>query len=322
MEEPTDRTVDDHIYRLRKKVHLWQHLIKLETIRGHGYRLRIGEEQPFTSAPIDAPEFDQQIQQLFQTYHRFGMGAAMETLLSNQKTLGIQVPAFYSTYLHFVRGDFKWLIETEEIPYNEKLFFLIHIYSYLHVDIEVSIRLVNQVLASNQLSPRWHRELSINCINLYLEAGLLKEARERLDQSWIVVNEANLPVFELLLLQKEALYFLLCNELESAEQKLLICEQKIKQLPSLLQRGTILILRGWLTLHQGNTQGARMLISEGIALFQQSRFVPHLIYAVHLILHFIKEPTIQQTYLKLWKDLAKQYDFPSIEKKLAQLFPL
>ncbi|MGC5325879.1 winged helix-turn-helix domain-containing protein [Brevibacillus sp. SYSU BS000544] len=321
-EEPTDRTVDDHIYRLRKKLHAWQHLFKLETVRGQGYRLRIIERPSLRVSPIEAPEFDRQIQQLFETYHRFGMGAAMETLYANQKTLGIQIPRFYSSYLHFVRGDFHWLIDTAEISYSEKLFFLVHIFASIHEDVQTSIRLFHQTLASNLLEHRWQRELSINCINLYLEAGLLSEARERLDQSWVVVNEANLPVFELLLLQKEVIYFLLKSDLESAEKMLITCEQKVSQLPYHLQKASVLILRGWLALLQNHTQDAKKLIAQGVALYQQSRFVPHLIFGVRLILRYIHEPTIQRTYLALWKDLARQHDFPAIEKKLSQVLSL
>jgi DNA-binding response OmpR family regulator len=38
METPVDRTVDDHIYRLRKKLSAACFPVTLETVRGRGYR--------------------------------------------------------------------------------------------------------------------------------------------------------------------------------------------------------------------------------------------------------------------------------------------
>lgn len=49
-EMPTDRTVDDHVYRLRKKLHGWRHLLTIETVRGMGYRLHLERAERAKSA--------------------------------------------------------------------------------------------------------------------------------------------------------------------------------------------------------------------------------------------------------------------------------
>ncbi|MCD8510873.1 MAG: winged helix-turn-helix domain-containing protein [Bacillus sp. (in: Bacteria)] len=41
---PSDRTVDDHIYRLRKKLAKWKDSISIDTIKGYGYQLTINDE--------------------------------------------------------------------------------------------------------------------------------------------------------------------------------------------------------------------------------------------------------------------------------------
>ncbi|MBG9775769.1 winged helix-turn-helix domain-containing protein [Brevibacillus laterosporus] len=43
-EAPIDRTVDDHIYRLRKKLGKYIHLYEIETIRGRGYRFYVKDK--------------------------------------------------------------------------------------------------------------------------------------------------------------------------------------------------------------------------------------------------------------------------------------
>ncbi|MCK9907244.1 helix-turn-helix domain-containing protein, partial [Frankia sp. Cpl3] len=83
LEEPTDRTVDDHIYRLRKKLIGWSHLFTLESIRGYGYKL-VEKGSPAAKTPLALPEVVQNVQRLIETYHGLGMGDAMQTLSSNR----------------------------------------------------------------------------------------------------------------------------------------------------------------------------------------------------------------------------------------------
>lgn len=44
LEYPVERTVDDHIYRLRKKLKRWDE-VSLDTVRGYGYRLALRENR-------------------------------------------------------------------------------------------------------------------------------------------------------------------------------------------------------------------------------------------------------------------------------------
>ncbi|MBJ8191775.1 winged helix-turn-helix transcriptional regulator, partial [Bacillus cereus] len=45
LEYPVERTVDDHIYRLRKKLKSWD-VLRIHTVRGYGYSLTLTDVQP------------------------------------------------------------------------------------------------------------------------------------------------------------------------------------------------------------------------------------------------------------------------------------
>jgi hypothetical protein len=44
LETPVDRTVDDHVYRLRRKLARWAPAVQIDTVRGLGYRLKLAKE--------------------------------------------------------------------------------------------------------------------------------------------------------------------------------------------------------------------------------------------------------------------------------------
>src|SRR5690625_87151 len=54
LEEPTERTVDDHIYRLRKKLFPFRDTLSIKTVKGLGYSLKI--EKQANESSIAVPE--------------------------------------------------------------------------------------------------------------------------------------------------------------------------------------------------------------------------------------------------------------------------
>ncbi|MGG1662465.1 winged helix-turn-helix domain-containing protein [Brevibacillus sp. NRS-1366] len=123
LEDPTDRTIDDHIYRLRKKLAKWSHLLTIDTVRKVGYRLTWKVHQPPKPSTLNR-DFSESIHKMLSTYHGMGMGAAMQTLSKHQEVLGFQMDPFYAIYLRFISGDFAWFIEDKTAPMPEKLFYL------------------------------------------------------------------------------------------------------------------------------------------------------------------------------------------------------
>ena len=69
LENPTDRTVDNHIYRLRKSLYPFRESLSIKTVKGLGYYLRLEEKDNELSIPIPE-EISQQANQLFDTYYK------------------------------------------------------------------------------------------------------------------------------------------------------------------------------------------------------------------------------------------------------------
>ncbi|MDO7907341.1 winged helix-turn-helix domain-containing protein [Paenibacillus sp. JX-17] len=107
LEYPVDRTVDDHIYRLRKKLGSWPG-IAINTVRGYGYILTVSvsrEEIKWANPSTQDKQMEQAIAEMLSRYHLFGQGHSMQALLAQQEVLGVRVDNFYRIYIRFIRGD-------------------------------------------------------------------------------------------------------------------------------------------------------------------------------------------------------------------------
>ncbi|KGT72850.1 hypothetical protein MA20_47910, partial [Bradyrhizobium japonicum] len=264
LEEPTDRTVDDHIYRLRKKLIGWSHLFTLESIRGYGYKL-VEKGSPAAKTPLALPEVVQNVQRLIETYHGLGMGDAMQTLSSNREVLGIQLDSFYSVYMHFLSGDFQWIVETETLSFWEKASYLILFYSFIQEDQTKTIDFCERTLQKKQQLPRlWGVDLEINMISLYVEAGQLERAKERLQAVEKEVVEMNSPSFTLIFLFKKIIVALALNEREDADKWLNESERLLGQFPLKRELGFYTIIRGLHLYQSGMGEKGRQAVDEGI----------------------------------------------------------
>ena len=103
---PDERTVDDHVYRIRRKlVRLPQ--LAVVTVRGYGYSLRMAGGSEMPNPSVHDEETRTSIQGLFRKYHLFGQGRSILTLAAQQDALGIEVDDFYAVYMRFIRGDWS-----------------------------------------------------------------------------------------------------------------------------------------------------------------------------------------------------------------------
>ena len=89
METPIDRTIDDHIYRVRKKLKPLASVISIATVRGQGYLLSINEVQE--NPLIKDQEVSSSVINLFKKYHLYGQGNALKLLDEHQAMLGFKV---------------------------------------------------------------------------------------------------------------------------------------------------------------------------------------------------------------------------------------
>lgn len=119
-EYPGERTVDDHIYRLRKKLTRWSGQIRLVTVRGLGYSL-IVQETPAIAVPSRSDGgLQQQIAQLLETYQKLGQSQSMLALANQQELLGVNIDAFYLIFLRFVQADLDWFLHSPDAEDRDK----------------------------------------------------------------------------------------------------------------------------------------------------------------------------------------------------------
>ncbi|AHV96034.1 winged helix-turn-helix domain-containing protein [Paenibacillus sabinae] len=117
LEYPVERTVDDHIYRLRKKLGPFEGLT-IRTVRGFGYCLTVREQAPGIDASPSAQdgELREKMREVFVKYHQYGQGKSMLALARQQDILGYELDPFYSAYVRFVQGDLEWLLTLARLP--------------------------------------------------------------------------------------------------------------------------------------------------------------------------------------------------------------
>ncbi|TKI57266.1 winged helix family transcriptional regulator [Brevibacillus antibioticus] len=320
LEEPTDRTVDDHIYRLRKKLQKWSHLFTIDTVRGVGYRLTL-KEQPSPSPSVLTSDFSENIQRMLTTYHGMGMGAALQTLYANQQVLGFQMDSFYATYLRFVGGAFGWFVEDKTTPISDKLFYLFHLYLMTEIDSQKTLEILQWALKNAKNMPEnYQDEMQITAISVYAQAKEWERAKKQLLPAREVVERVNSPGFQLFFQAQEALLYLLIGEVDEAEKVIQRSEDILQELPMQRELGSFTITRGLCLYHRQELAKARRLVDEGLEVLRSTKFVPHLIYGTQMILLFLKDfgydAEWERKYQKIWTELSEEYKFDYLQKKI------
>lgn len=317
LEAPSDRTVDDHIYRVRKKLAPWSHLVSVETIRGLGYKLTRHAQKQQESPLLQDEEFAADVKRMLSKYHGLGMGAAMQLLSTNRDVLGLPGDPFYDAYLHFVRGDFTWLLATNSLSIWQKAPYAVFIHAAIQSDPESSLSYFERLIAKgDKVEQKWKYDLELNVTYLYLQAGMLEKARKHLDDIRQMIVELQSPSFTAIFLLKEMYLLLLEEKYDAAASKLEECEALLAQHPIQRERGAFHVAKALLLYRQGAVPAARKALDEGIETTRQTQFIPHLISNLNLTLFFfrlhIKDEPYRQKYQRQWDQLAEQYQFPAL----------
>lgn len=320
LEDPTDRTVDDHIYRLRRKLQKWSPLFTIDTVRGVGYRLTWKQQQPPQPSVLNHG-FADTIRSLMETYHGMGMGAAMQTLQANQEVLGFSLDPFYEMYLHFIRGDFPWFVENTSFSLPERLFYLFHIYYMAETEMENTVHLLKRVEAyAGQMPPTFRDEVQITAVAVFALAGLRKEAEEQLAVAKQVVASMESKSFTLFLHAQQVLLALVSNRPEEAEELILHAAEKLQLVPMQRELGSFIVYRGICLYMRGDRTKARQQIDEGVEIIRSTKFIPHLIYAVKTVHFFLLTHPYDEEWLrkysKLWEELNREYALERLKKSI------
>lgn len=322
MESPVDRTVDDHVYRLRRKLAAWSPGIRIETIRGRGYRF-IAEERPEGGNPLPGlAAFSEDMRAIAGTYLRYGRGDALLTLARNKEVLGFEADPSFALLLRMMEGrDVRFIVRDEETPFAERAFLLLYLYQLLR-PFENQVY-VERALERRVLPPIWHTELAtMAIISMRMDWGewdaaydqlvRLETEAERNGWEGLIPYAANLRLEYVLRTGQWA-------ELANAAPDVV---RKLAQFPYQREKGQYQVLIG-IAAYRADAEHGLAQIDRGIALIRQTRFLANLIHAYHTVLQASREPELaglRERYAKEWEQLADDIGLAEIEGEIrAQL---
>ncbi|MGP4072716.1 winged helix-turn-helix domain-containing protein [Piscibacillus sp. B03] len=322
LEAPSDRTVDDHIYRLRKKLKDWNHLLTIETVKGYGYQLvKHQKDIPFPLAQDE--EFKQLTSHLFSKYHLFGHGEALNTLL-NQEALGFEIDQQMKTYISFMRGDVWDFVKTDDVPFSNKALYLIHIYIFIANDKDKVISLFEEAKQKNIFSEQETLEATILTPGfLYILGGKFDQAKTHLEYADSNVTDKNHGFYPFLRLT-HIMYNLCIDNDAKVQKQITYMEKFLKEKPYQRELGLFHLLKGLFRLKQGNVLQGRKDVEEGFSITQQTRFKSHIMLYINVCLFYlegyIQEPALEKSFRKERDSLDQEYDFKRLEKEINQQF--
>jgi DNA-binding winged helix-turn-helix (wHTH) protein len=321
LEYPVERTVDDHIYRLRKKLKRWDE-VSLDTVRGYGYRLAVQDNKSVlpTSPSVQDPEMQEAIHGLFRKYHVYGQGNAIQTLVQQQEALGIQIVPYYQLYIRFIQGDLEWLITTEEIDFEERLYWLL-IFVHSLIEPSESLSLYEQALSSSVLSADQLRELRIlNIIEVYVEVGQYQRAKAQLEETYRVMETDGLVNFRLPVALAELYVELWGGSGEAVEVQMAVLRAELKDAPYLREIGRFQVMEGLWLLRQGRIREAELRMDDGLDVLKMSLNAPLYLNAAYQILQFMGhhriEGRLRSKYRQVYVEISKSYGVPTYGQQI------
>lgn len=315
LEYPVERTVDDHIYRLRRKLRHWPH-IAINTVRGYGYSLTVRDRRAVGNPSVQDPEVQEAMRELFKKYHLLGQGRSLLALADRQEVLGFEVDEFYTLYVHFIQGDIPWFLEENGIPFREKLYWMLLMYRGMALrreEVLSFLQLCERVLALHILPDRQQREMEIlNILDVYADAGRPGEAINRFEKTRQTVESDGLSGFVIPVAIMEMYVQVVAGQSSEAERASGRIERLLQGSPYLREIGRYHIVKGLYLLTQGQRQVGADLIDEGLEVLQASMHVPMLLGAVCQIVLFLQErlpdtPRLEQKYRAFYDALDKEF---------------
>ncbi|MFC5731965.1 winged helix-turn-helix domain-containing protein [Cytobacillus gottheilii] len=303
MEMPSDRTVDDHIYRLRKKIKPWENDLKIETIKGFGYQLNCKKAEK-TFALSNDEDFQMLSQRLLSIYHLYGHGEAIEKIIQ-QSELGIAIPSHFHKIIAFMKGDI-WSLIDDHSNIDDNLYFLINIFQTLSHDYQRTLHYNKTAIQKKMFSGSTMLEAkTLGLLTAYIMSKDFTAAKLHIEK---------IPGIEPKIMDPEHGYF---PFLMTMQLTIAICEdnkQDIKRLISILKRffedrpykremGIFNILEGSYLIKSGHIEKGRLKVENGFDIIKQSHFTSHLYYATDISLfllnNFVDDPMLYKQILTM-----------------------
>jgi len=323
LSDPTDRTIDDHVYRLRKKLSLWDQ-VSIETVRGLGYRLIMKQkEDKYVNVLQYDKEFTETMNRLFQKYVQYGQGTGLKTVLLNHEYLNIPFENRKEIYLHYVQGEFDWFITDSNHSISEKMFYILHIYSLIQFDMDKTQLIFKQILKSKRLPMELQLELEkFGIIGIELNSGNFENALIKINHVKSMIDEKLIdPSLLVYVMNQELKLNLYRKDSIQFRKNSQHAEMLFEKYPFLREKGTFYILKGLNELYMNNSKEGILSIDKGLEVLSNSKYIPNEMAGVKdtLVIGNYLDIKIPEKYKKKWLYFSTKYNFPFLTVSLEKI---
>ncbi|MFC5647932.1 winged helix-turn-helix domain-containing protein [Paenibacillus solisilvae] len=319
MENPVDRTVDDHIYRLRKKAARFAPAVQIETVRSVGYRLVAANGSEEANPLRHSASFSSELQHIADTYLKYGRGDALLMLSQNKDVLGYEAGPASQILYRFMEGDIRFIVDEEPYSFADRAFFLLFLNQL--IDPLQNRKFVEAAVTHQLLPGPWQNELSaMSIISFSLDWGDYKQA---LDKLTALSAEAEEHCWEGLLPYTANLkleYAMHGSDRAAIEESILHAEKLLERYPYQREEGQYWLLRGIAIYVDDPRQGLSWL-NQGLELLRKSQFILNLMRGIAMAKGFSKRHDWDKAYAMLeaeWEKLSKRTGMKSIEERIPQ----
>ncbi|MFU1795103.1 winged helix-turn-helix domain-containing protein [Paenibacillus azoreducens] len=325
MEYPGERTVDDHVYRLRKKMKPWSGKIQLITMRGLGYSLTIKETPGLSVPSLTDSGLQKQIGQLLDTYLLLGQSQSMLALVNQQELLGVNISPSHQMFLRFVRADLDWFLESDAED-RDKLYWLLMFYYSFYMEPEKSLDYFERTIESRILPFEMDRELKVlNILGLYADNGRVEEDLQRVQEAYRIIEkeQGELDTFKVHIAMSEMHIHLVAGSIPEAKRCSKQIEDMLADAPYLREISAYHGLCGKLQLLQGRRQEAAAAFEYGLEAAEAAHNVPLLARLIMGTLHFLKtsyrDSKLLRTFQTRYDEFERVYKPEAYKQPMEQM---
>ncbi|WP_052401044.1 winged helix-turn-helix domain-containing protein [Oceanobacillus jeddahense] len=319
-EFPVDRTVDDHIFRLRKKLNSVKEVINIKTIRGYGYSLEI--KKPALRGPIaHNQKINNLSQQLLSTYQLYGYGQALKIFQQNNDDLGVLQSEETQQLSWLTNPSLLSIVQDRSIPFKQKSLLYIHLYLITSENPKKTLKYFNQIKNQGYFSKVNKNEaatltpifINIMC-NQYEKATQLVE-----DAKVIPPTDGFYPSIQLFKL----MLFIQLNDKTAIQTLSNQLEMYFKDFPFQREMALYQMLQGMIHIQNREAMKGKELVYLGLQAAKDTGFFLHYLnvfFIAVVLLKAIEGGFIYSQLQNEWGRLRKQYRLELIKKEIEKQF--
>lgn len=304
MEEPTDRTVDDHIYRLRKKLVPFHDILSIKTVKGFGYALEVSEIKEEHNITLPDEVF-QQANQLLNMYYKYGHGKALRSLINN-KELGFPDNDKNESVLYLLKSDFTSLLK--KINSVDNKFIPLYLYAKVEPDKEKVISTFEDIINRSLLAKKEEMDIEYSSLPLlYLIVNKPKQSMKLVDKGLNEIQYDEKHGFFPLLKIMKVINHLFTQNLTKAKHEISELDQLLTLHPYQREQGILHVLKGLVLMKEESKNNGKELIERGRKIITDSGHTYYFLFIYQVLDLLLEKACVDEKILKFYEKEKMKY---------------